>query len=388
MGETPNTDADWSPRIEGHLPALDGLRGIAILLVLLYHSTTAGQVSSAVVRALQIPFRNFGWCGVDLFFVLSGFLITGLLYEAKPLAHYFRNFYARRVLRIFPLYYGYLALVFLLLPLLVPSASRITALGEHQAWYWLYLQNYLVAGEGQWQHTQLLDHLWSLAIEEQFYMLWPIIVLLFQRRQMMLICLAATILSLALRCVLWGAYDVNSIALYVMTPTRLDGLALGAWVALAARGPRGPMALLPMARRVVIVASGSLAAIFLWQRTFSYHNPVVFTAGFTLLALAFAALLAMTLCAAPGSLLSRAMCNGSLRMLGKYSYALYVFHQPVIMAVDGVAFRLLPEADELTMQLVRYAVSMPLCLGVALLSWHLYEKHFLRLKRFFQSRNP
>ena len=307
------------------------------------------------------------------------------MYEAKPLAHYFRNFYARRVLRIFPLYYGYLAAVFLLLPLLAAGANRIAAVRPQQLWYWLYLQNYLVAWEGDWRHTQLLNHLWSLAIEEQFYMVWPIVVLLFSRRKLMAICLAATALSLAFRCILWCAYEVSPVPIYVMTPTRLDGLALGAWVALAARGPRGVLALLPAARRTLLLTSVPLGAIFLLQDTFSYHNPWVFTAGFTLLAAAFAAVLVLTICAAPQSRLGRAMSGRTLRMFGRYSYAMYVFHQPVIMVVDSVTYRLLPGTDTLTLQIVRYAAVLLLTLVAALASWNLYEKHFLRLKRFFHS---
>ena len=145
------------------------------------------------------------------------------------------------------------------------------------------------------------------------------------------------------------------------------------------------LALQSAARRTLLLTSAILTAIFISQGTFSYSNPWVFTAGFTLLAAACAGVLTLTLCATPLSRLSRVMSSRTLRMFGRYSYALYVFHQPVIMVVDALAYRLLPGADSLAMQIVRYTVVLPLSLAAALASWNLYEKHFLRLKRYFHT---
>src|SRR5688572_9977607 len=114
------TQPEPIPLPRGHIPALDGIRGLAILLVTIYRF--AGTHDGGTPRWL-LPVLEFGTHGVDLFFVLSGFLITGILFDAKGEAHYFRNFYARRTLRIFPLYYGTLALVLIGLPLLGLSAS-------------------------------------------------------------------------------------------------------------------------------------------------------------------------------------------------------------------------------------------------------------------------
>ncbi len=148
------------------MPALDGIRGIAVSLVLLCHfvgayepTTTVGGIVYAVLRS--------GWCGVDLFFVLSGFLITGILVETKTAPNFFRSFYMRRFLRIFPLYY---ALLFVWFGVLGSLAARFGwdayAIGrDRQLWYWAYLGNWLRPSR---ELVGAIAHLWTLAIEEQF----------------------------------------------------------------------------------------------------------------------------------------------------------------------------------------------------------------------------
>jgi peptidoglycan/LPS O-acetylase OafA/YrhL len=168
-------------------PRLDGVRGIAILLVLVYHLTLYGGM------APNGPFLDRLWrtwtlplgLGVDLFFVLSGFLITGILLDTKDGPDYFRNFYARRFLRIFPLYYATLAATFLLIP-----AVRLDAV-----WYWTYLINYRFADVG-WPRVAYLGHFWTLAVEEQFYLVWPALVFFVPRRVLPWLCVAAVTYSI------------------------------------------------------------------------------------------------------------------------------------------------------------------------------------------------
>ena len=120
---------------------------------------------------------NYGSYGVDLFFILSGFLITGILFDARNEPNYFRNFYMRRVLRIFPLYYGVLALVFLVAPLIpIFQGKTLDYLLDRQAWAWLYGVNIYIAIQGDWAFSYL-EHLWSLCVEEHFYFVWPLVVL-------------------------------------------------------------------------------------------------------------------------------------------------------------------------------------------------------------------
>ena len=133
----------------GHLPALDGMRGVAILLVLICHSVLYGGIDARTFfDHAFVRLALSGWVGVDLFFVLSGFLITGILCDTQGGAHYFRNFYARRVLRIFPLYYGFLALLFLGIPVLVEAGLPFRVPSQEGIWYWTYLVNVRIAFAG------------------------------------------------------------------------------------------------------------------------------------------------------------------------------------------------------------------------------------------------
>src|SRR6266702_4603992 len=228
-----------APNLRGHLPVLDGLRGLAVLMVLVFHFVGQMLPTNALERAI-VGVTKHGLLGVDLFFVLSGFLITGLLYEARNKPHYLRNFYMRRVLRIFPLYYGVLALVFFVAPLIPPlRGSTLDYLLDRQAWAWLYAVNVYIAKDGAWSFSYL-NHFWSLSVEEHFYLVWPLAVFLMARRPRMLIamCLAVSLGAMLAR--LTGSMlGLSWWTTYVLTPFRLDGLALGAFLAVMARQPGG-----------------------------------------------------------------------------------------------------------------------------------------------------
>ena len=135
------------------MPPLDGLRGLAILMVMLFHyglSLRSSNIPQHVVKVLS----EFGWTGVDLFFVLSGFLITGILLDSQDAENYWSSFYFRRVLRIFPVYYLSVLVVFFLFPLLVPGFDRSSP--HERIWYFVYLPNW-VDGRGR----LLTSHYWS-----------------------------------------------------------------------------------------------------------------------------------------------------------------------------------------------------------------------------------
>jgi peptidoglycan/LPS O-acetylase OafA/YrhL len=371
----------WRPG--AHVPALDGLRGVAIACVMLYHQTLIGESPSALDRAFAwLPLG--GWAGVDLFFVLSGFLITGILLDSRGEPGYYRSFYARRALRILPLYYAVAAFSFLVLPHLGhPRAERFAAVAADQGWYWLLLSNVPIALAGAFRHG-VMDVSWSLAIEEQFYLAWPLVVAWVPRRRLAGLCAALAALSLLWRtgALLLGA---GPVAVLVLTPGRLDGLAVGALVAVAARSPgglarlrawSGPAALGAAAVLAAVAAGGGLDPL----------RPAMQTAGYSAFVVLAGALLVNTLAAPRGSALARTLERAPLVALGRYSYALYLFHLPVRAAIrDALLARGWPltvAGSYLPAQLAFYAVATAATLALAWASWHLLEKRFLALRRF------
>jgi peptidoglycan/LPS O-acetylase OafA/YrhL len=368
-----------------HLPVLDGVRGVAIILVLLLHFTLYGELTPTLsVEWVYYKIMTAGWIGVDLFFVLSGFLITGILYDSKGGEHYFRNFYIRRVLRIFPLYYGSLVLFFLILPNVFPSDQGLRALRQDAAWYWTYLSNVLVARDG-WSAFGPMEHFWSLAVEEQFYLMWPLAVFLLSRRGLMAACLACFIGSLLTRVGL--ELRGHEIAAHVLTPARMDALAVGALLALVARGPNGLRDLARWARPALAVTSACLLGVFAWRRGLPSEDVVVSTIGYSLLAVLFGATLVLGLTSSPQASISKVLTAPALMLFGRYSYALYVFHHPVLTMLKRRTTWLdtMPPllGSRLLAQVLFTVVGITIVLGIASLSWHLYEKQFLKLKRLF-----
>jgi peptidoglycan/LPS O-acetylase OafA/YrhL len=379
----------WTPRQPsapwGHLAGLDGLRGLAIALVMFHHFTLYGGMRPVIgVDQLYYALGLSAWWGVDLFFVLSGFLITGILIEARGGPHYFRSFYARRSLRIFPLYYGALILAFWIAPSLVGSSSAFKGEIQAQSWYWTYLANFRIANDG-WPAFLGLAHFWSLAVEEQFYLLWPAVVLVCDRRTLARLCLGLIVGVPLLRTAL--TLSDQPLAAYVLMPARMDALALGALLAVARYEP----VLWAFARRwawpVGAGAAASLAALFLVAGVLNPGVTAVLTIGFTLTALLSASLLVGAVEGDRRSLGVRMLASRPLRFLGRYSYGLYIFHH---LLVFGLAERLRPlkriplvSGSQIPGQLFFLVVATGVSLAVAVLSWRYWEEPFLRLKRHF-----
>ena len=374
------------------VPALDGLRGIAIALVMLYHydfvyDFTYGRESGWLIDGIVTGLAGVGWVGVDLFFVLSGFLITGILLESKgPVRRYFGSFYARRSLRIFPAYYAFLLLLLLLLALFDEPGGR-DALWDNFIWYALYLTNIYDAIEpGLRADFFFVGHIWSLAVEEQFYLLWPAFVFAFGRRTLMRLCVVGILIAFGLR--LWFMIADLPVGLgYTLMPARMDALAAGALVALAIRSKTDVALLRRWAPSVAIACGGAVVAYGLVDRGFSPLDDWVRTAGFTVLALAFASFLALTLQLRERSVVESALSQPALRWLGRYSYATYLVHLPiaVILArkVDfGDAIPAMA-GSTLVGEAVYATAAAAITLSVAWLSWQLWESQFLKLKRRF-----
>jgi peptidoglycan/LPS O-acetylase OafA/YrhL len=377
-----------TPPAENRVPALDGLRGLAILLVMAHHFVIySGLEKTGAVDRLFRAVVYPGWSGVDLFFVLSGFLITGILLDAKGRRGYFRNFYMRRFLRIFPLYYGFLLVFFVVLPALFPRGEECILPFREQLWYWSHLTNVEFAREG-WPACLAVGHLWSLAVEEQFYLVWPAVVLLTTPRALKMTCIALVVVSLVTRILL--ALDGQTLAAYVLMPARFDALAIGGLLALVARGSAG---LRPLSRWAwpVVGATGALLIVLAgFTRGLGEGDPLVVTAGFTLLAFLFGATLVLALTSGRYSRVTKTLTSRHLMAFGRYSYALYVVHQPVALFLRDhvVSVQSLPRffGLQLPAQFIFMLLAGSISFALAWLSWHLYEQHFLKLKRFFPYR--
>jgi peptidoglycan/LPS O-acetylase OafA/YrhL len=368
------------------VPALDGIRGIAILLVMAYHFTIYGMGTTPAVFLDRLFYRVFtaGWCGVDLFFVLSGFLITGILLDAKGEKHFFRNFYVRRVLRIFPLYYGFLVVFFLWLSFASTIDNSSRSLLDQQGWYWTYLVNISIAVEG-WPRLYTIGHFWSLAVEEQFYLLWPLVVFFSGRRTLMTICVVFLVGSFLVR--LGFALAGNPLAAYVLTPARMDTLAVGAFIALMVRDPGGLMRLTRWIWPICILSVIILGPIVFWQRGLRSTHIITQTIGYSVLALMFGAILIAALTSTTSRGLGKFFAHPVLVFFGHYSYGLYVFHHPVVLAMQnsfvnesGLPLFL---GSQLAYQLLYFCLAMGISVGLALVSWNAYEVHFLKLKELF-----
>ncbi len=371
-----------------HLPSLDGLRGLAILLVMASHLFPGNtDQGGRLLRSIGIALSH-GGIGVDLFFVLSGFLITGILYDSLHEQHFFRIFYARRVLRIFPLYYGVL---FLLLILTRPLHIH------WQGMQWpllLYLQNtgwVMPLYRFHPSATLSLDHFWSLAVEEQFYLVWPFLVYLLRRRRpLVAVCLLLSLGSLCLRLVLaLRATDFNIINRDTLC--RADALLLGALLAILLRTPGWHDRVLRQASWIAVSALllsilGFGVETVLLRALPAWRFPLeafALALRYTVSAVFFTALLA--LCLRPGSFFERLFVHPSLRFFGRYSYGLYVLHLIPLPFLLGFFRRLIAHSTPSKGVSVVGAgvLSFALAVLAAVLSYHLFERPFLRLKRFF-----
>jgi len=324
VAEDPAPAHPVSPR----LPTLDGLRAIAILLVVPHNLNLIATFSGTqlVVAAL-----HRGWIGVQLFFVLSGFLITRILLDARDAPDYYRSFFVRRALRIFPLYYATLLVLFVLLPALGLVSFERDPMVELS--YWAYFSNWY----GPFHHgPEAVSHFWSLAIEEQFYLLWPFAIHRRSADWVLRLCLAIAAASLLLRVVMLLA-GAPTQASYTFLVTRMDALAFGGAAAAAFRVPSVASWVLNRRRFLLGASFLSLAAGAAISRGYNSLSPMTVSLGYTFLAVAFALLVAA---GAAADHLGQAGWLGALRWsplrrVAKYSYAMYVLSVPLHFLVGS-----------------------------------------------------
>jgi peptidoglycan/LPS O-acetylase OafA/YrhL len=368
--------------LDKKIPALDGVRGLAITMVLVFHFTTWAN-DRAPTRLFELT--SPGTLGVDLFFVLSGFLITGILADARGSDGYFKNFYMRRTLRIFPLYYAAVVLVAVIGPLIAPNNQKIAEVTAQQGWLWTYTVNISGAIKNQFTFYGM-NHFWSLAVEEQFYLVWPFLVAWLPRERMAKLCVVLMVAALGLR--IWFDAHDRWLAVYSLMPCRMDELSAGALAALLLRGPSTAPELLRWSRYAVI-AGGIGTALLVLPLHGSLPPHVLLP---TTLSALFGGMHVYAVLLDAKSVLRRVLEVSWLRALGRYSYGLYVIHHPLRQLFEklfppGTLASVLhsPALGAIAFTLLSGLLS----LGFAYVSFRFFESPILNLKRHFEyERKP
>jgi peptidoglycan/LPS O-acetylase OafA/YrhL len=366
-------------------PALDGIRALAVTLVFALHY--GGGIHGGRLMSLLNQVRLRGWIGVDIFFVLSGFLITGILYDTRSDSHFFRRFFARRAVRIFPVFYLTATVLLILTPFLHlhwrwPHLSFLVYLGNIPAAFDPSLYGVLGSTAA---HKVVLEHLWSLCVEEQFYLVWPLLVWSIRDRiRLLWLASGLSVAALLLRtAIVVSGVSLDGGWLMKQLPFRMDALLIGGVLALLLRGPHADR----WQRRCVLLfaIAGAASAIVLIFSS-SLESPWLLTVGLTVIAIASVGLIGSTL--RSGSLGFRLFHFTPLRVLGRYSYGFYVFH--LIFAPAWAAFAaLLRQKTQGTLSgpaagVIAFVLNFAVTFAVAKLSYDLFESRFLRYKTRFE----
>jgi peptidoglycan/LPS O-acetylase OafA/YrhL len=376
--------------IRGRMPELDGLRGLAVIAVVIHNTvwSEAHAVAGMLPKLLNVVV-NAGWLGVQLFFVLSGFLITGILLDEKGAPQQLRNFYVRRVLRIFPLYYLTLFAILVLLPQFnIWLGGEESLRAAQPIWYWLFLSNWsipVIGGPG------VLSHYWSLAVEEQFYLLWPFAILALSRRAFAALCIFLIVVSpLARALMIFHDLEFARWRAYEFTFARWDALAMGALLALTMRYREWWRQAVRVMRPVLIGSAVYMLGTIVVLHGYAPVDAGIVFANQSVAALLFAAALYFAIFPAQQKTpWQRFLSNEKLRTVGKYSYAIYVFHYPVIAALHPLWAKYCGGIEQVSSTLDTYARVLAVSVVSFLLaycSWRLIEQPCLSLRRFFISR--
>jgi peptidoglycan/LPS O-acetylase OafA/YrhL len=358
----------------GRIAALDGLRAIAILLVIPHNIVAIAGPLSAVEYPVMV-YLHAGWIGVQLFFVLSGFLITGQLLDARGAPGYFRNFFVRRSRRILPLYFATLLFTMVLLPALIPIPEALRASLGEQVWLWTFLCNWTEPYTGG---VLGFGHFWSLAVEEQFYLLWPFVVVGCAAARLLRVCIAVTVIAIVIRIVMEFLHFPHQ-ALYMFTVCRMDALALGAAVAALIRIP-GVAARLPDSGPAVAGAAlVVLALVAVMTRAFTMYDLISQVIGYTLLAFGFALVILACLLPMTGwvARVRGLLETRPLGLLARYSYGMYVFHLPLHRFVGAMLLRRYVPVISHTATFLYSGAVVIASFVLAALSYEFFEKRFL-----------
>jgi peptidoglycan/LPS O-acetylase OafA/YrhL len=405
------------------LQSIEGLRALAIILVFFNHANAFIPVVNRATLSVKL-YVSQGWIGVDLFFVISGFLITGILIDTREAKNYFSGFYARRILRIFPLYYtvltGVIVLGQVLVYLHVPRGdvfASLTPLPSDRWTFYCFLTNWIGLWKAQWDASfgSILAHFWSLAVEEQFYFFWPLVVWLVRPRWVPWIAGVLATFSFVIRLffVLHIGVDnfVAPVAVKVQLATicRLDGLFVGAICAYLYRNQELMKRIRPWLKWIGAIGAGSYFVVYSAMLFFPEKAvQIIYGAskiphdigeasrlymvagGYSLMALGFGAIVLLAAQSdGSGTLMQRFLGSRVLAPVGKYSYGIYVFHVPLLGLINVflVPRVVIPSATDYVISsfavLFLFAV---VSFIIPALSYEFFEKPILMKKRYFEPK--
>jgi peptidoglycan/LPS O-acetylase OafA/YrhL len=361
-------------RVRRYVPCLEGIRGYGFLFVFCGHYFLPGQLAhpGTVRLKLLTALSSLGLFAVPAFFVLSGYLIGGILYDTRHREGYFRVFYTRRILRVFPVYY-----VTLLAILAFYAIRGIPA--NYLFWtHFLYIQNLFPGYAHRIGGPVSTIHFWSLAVEEQFYLLWPLVVWLFpDRRKLMGIATMLIVFSGTLRLaapLLWSSPK----AILWFTPTRVDAVLLGVMLGLI-RQDTIYERIKPLAKWIVLAGGATAISLAIWQgegwsKTYLGEEVWIPLVNFTAVAIIIAVM-------EENSLLNRACSQRWICWLGSLSYSLYVFHltfSPYFM--NSLTPRLAQHMRNSFAVLAAGILAFALTVLLSILSYRLIEGPIINLK--------
>lgn len=348
-----------------HFKELDGIRGIAAIMVMFFHFFQSLESKNQFLIILK-KLSVFGQTGVSLFFVLSGFLITRILLNTKQSSSYFFNFYVRRSLRIFPLYFLFLIIFYFIIPLfektpIVPFRSQI--------YFWVYLQN--VAMTFNWRNSGPV-HFWSLAVEEHFYLFWPFLIYFLDKNKIKILIILLIILALLTRFILIK----NNYPVFYFTLSRMDELAVGAILALLER--EGRLKFKDANKFLLLIGLLIIPTIALWTFTTGLGLDAIQISKFILLSFSYFSLIGLVLTLKDTNWFKKILRLKELSYTGKISYGLYVYHP--------LCFYFLNTYTKLNSVLISFVLSFALTYVIASLSYYLFELKFILLKNNFKYR--
>jgi len=356
-----------------HIPGLDGLRGVAVLFVITYHYSSSFHYVFA-----------WGRSSVDLFFVLSGFLMTGLLTDSLPRKDYFSHFYRNRILRIFPLYYLALIVFFTALLLSGNEHEKPLYFYRHYGWsYLIFVQN--------WTHLffgvpvdKTLVHFWSLAVEIQFYIMWPFLIYEVRNmKKLQAILLSIIVLALVFRIFVYfhssGSYD-QVVRIY-NSFCRLDCFAAGALISLIGRVSskiKTKSFIFLCWLSILLILAGMFAT-----NNFTLKSSFFVLFGYSLVAIFYASIVYLSL-GGRCKFLDQVLQNRQLLFCGKISYGLYIFHWPIRLIagsrLNAWSQSLFP-GHEMAILILTLFVCLIMSFLVSTISYYYFESYFLRLKK-------